>query len=148
MLKAAAPPRSNVLAIADAIAFHEAIGAERKLARLVALRDRWARRLSQNDRVRLWPSLAPRRAGAFATFGIDGIKPADLAAHLWSKYRIFVVAITHPQFEGLRVVAYLVPSANGSKYEGRNVTFWSKGDEATVTWMDRELKCSARRAES
>jgi isopenicillin-N epimerase len=96
-------PAAGVLAIADAIAFHQAIGGERKLARLVALRDRWAKRLSRNDRVRLWTSLAPGRAGAFATVGIDGIKPADLAAHLWSKHRIFVVAITHPQFEGLRV---------------------------------------------
>jgi isopenicillin-N epimerase len=53
--------------------------------------------------VRLWTSLAPGRSGAFATVGIDGIKPADLAAHLWNKHRIFVVAIMHTQFEGLRV---------------------------------------------
>lgn len=32
------------------------------------------------------------------------------------------------------VVAYQAVSASGARYEGRNVTFWTKGDEALVTW--------------
>lgn len=32
------------------------------------------------------------------------------------------------------VVAFQVPSASGARYEGRNVTFRTKGDEARVTW--------------
>jgi len=96
-------PAAPVLAIADAVAFLEAIGAERKFARLVALRDRWAKRLAASDRVRFATSLLPGRAGAFATVAIDGVKSGDLAAHLWAQHRIFVVGITHTQFEGIRV---------------------------------------------
>jgi membrane-bound inhibitor of C-type lysozyme len=33
-----------------------------------------------------------------------------------------------------QVIALLSPSGSGSKYEGRNVTFWEKGGEALVTW--------------
>ncbi len=37
-----------------------------------------------------------------------------------------------------------VPSASGAKYEGRNVEFWSKGTEASVTWLDEKLQCRVR----
>jgi selenocysteine lyase/cysteine desulfurase len=96
-------PAANTLAIAEALAFHAGIGSERKFARLVYLRDRWADRLAKNDRVTIHTSRKPGRGGAFATVGFDGIKAADLSAHLFAKHRIFTVAITHPQFEGLRV---------------------------------------------
>jgi len=42
------------------------------------------------------------------------------------------------------VTVWLVPTGSGSRYEGRNVTFWSKGDEAMVTWLGSDLKCRAR----
>lgn len=42
------------------------------------------------------------------------------------------------------VTAFLVPRGSGSRYEGQNLTFWSKGKEAMVTWMGSDLKCVAR----
>jgi selenocysteine lyase/cysteine desulfurase len=96
-------PAANTLAIAEALAFHNGIGAERKFARLVYLRDRWAERLAAHDRVTLFTNLAPGFAGAFATVGIEGIGSAELAAYLFKKHRIFTVGITHPQFDGLRI---------------------------------------------
>jgi selenocysteine lyase/cysteine desulfurase len=96
-------PAANTLAIAEALAFHAGMGAERKFARLVYLRDRWATRLAGNERVSLHTSLKPGFAGAFATVGIDGIKASDLASHLFTKHRIVTVGIVHAQFEGLRV---------------------------------------------
>jgi len=42
------------------------------------------------------------------------------------------------------VTAWLVPAGSGSKYEGQNVEFWDKGNEAAVTWLDEELKCQAK----
>jgi selenocysteine lyase/cysteine desulfurase len=96
-------PAANTLAIAEALAFHAGIGAERKFARLVYLRDRWATRLSAHDRVTIHTNLKPGFAGAFATVGVEGIKSGDLAAHLFAKHRIFTVGISHPQFDGLRV---------------------------------------------
>jgi selenocysteine lyase/cysteine desulfurase len=96
-------PAANTLPIAEALAFHSGIGSERKFARLVYLRDRWARRLAANDRVTIYTNLKPGFAGAFATVGIEGIKGSELASHLFAKHRIFTVGITHPQFDGLRI---------------------------------------------
>jgi membrane-bound inhibitor of C-type lysozyme len=42
------------------------------------------------------------------------------------------------------VTAWLVPAASGSKYEGPNVEFWTKGKEAQVTWLDEKLKCVSK----
>jgi uncharacterized protein len=40
--------------------------------------------------------------------------------------------------------AWLVPAGSGSKYEGQNLELWARGDEATVTWLDEELKCKVK----
>lgn len=48
------------------------------------------------------------------------------------------------------VTAYLVPAASGAKYEGQNVTFWNKGNDASVSWMNpatgvtEDLQCTVR----
>jgi uncharacterized protein len=48
------------------------------------------------------------------------------------------------------VTAYLVRTASGAKYEGQNVSFWNKGNDATVSWMNpatgvtEELQCKVR----
>jgi uncharacterized protein len=42
------------------------------------------------------------------------------------------------------VVGYLIKTASGAKYEGRNLSFWNKGSEATVKWLAEELACKAR----
>jgi uncharacterized protein len=42
------------------------------------------------------------------------------------------------------VTAWLVPAGSGSKYEGQNVEFWTKGDEATATWLGEELTCTVK----
>lgn len=91
------------LAIAEALAFHSGIGPERKAARLLFLRDRWAQRISKIDNVKLWSSLAPGRSSGVALVEIEGVKPADLQAHLWSKHRIYTIAIEHARFRGIRV---------------------------------------------
>ena len=42
------------------------------------------------------------------------------------------------------VTVWLVPAGSGSKYEGQNLELWTKGDEATMTWLDEELKCQVK----
>jgi len=37
-----------------------------------------------------------------------------------------------------------VRTASGAKYEGQNLWFWNKGNEATVSWRGETLKCQAR----
>jgi len=96
-------PAAPYLAIADAITFHEGIGPERKAARMRYLRDRWAKRLLEHDRVRLHTSLAPGMACGIATFQVEGIGTSSLVDYLWKRHRILTTGISHPDFEGVRV---------------------------------------------
>ncbi|MDZ7269414.1 MAG: aminotransferase class V-fold PLP-dependent enzyme [candidate division KSB1 bacterium] len=96
-------PAANFLAIAEALTFHQGIGAQRKEARLIYLRDRWAKRLLQHERVRLHTSLKPGFAGGLATVQIQGVDSVALTRHLWEQHRIIVVPIKHAEFEGIRV---------------------------------------------
>ncbi len=96
-------PAANYLAIAEALTFHQGIGAERKEARLRHLTRLWADRLLAHDRVRLHTSLKPEFSCAIATVQVEGVDTVKLGQHLWKKHRIIVTPIIHPEFEGLRV---------------------------------------------
>lgn len=99
-------PAANALAIAEALTFHQAIGGARKEARLLYLRDTWARRLLATGRVKMLSSLRPappRVASSIAMIEVDGIDPVKLAAYLWDKHRIYTIGIPHPDVRGLRV---------------------------------------------
>jgi selenocysteine lyase/cysteine desulfurase len=96
-------PIANFLAIAEALALHETIGAKRKLARLRYLRDLFATRLGRNERVCLRTSLSPAHSIGVATLAIEGIDSKALAAHLWDAHQILVAAIVHPDVQGIRV---------------------------------------------
>lgn len=92
-------------AIAVALAFHQAIGVERKVARLRYLRDRWAKPISEaSPRFKVWTPLgddAP--SGAIGLVNIEGIEPGALTAHLLTKKQIVSTPINHPQFGGVRI---------------------------------------------
>lgn len=96
-------PAANYLAIADALAFHEGIGARSKEARMRYLRDYWVARLKEHPRVRLHTSLKPQFSCGIATVQLEGIDSEALAQHLWEKKRILVTPIKHAEFEGIRV---------------------------------------------
>lgn len=97
-------PAANHNAIAVALAFHRAIGAERKIARLRYLRDRWAKRLLQeSDRVRVLTPLDSPYSGAIGLFNVEGIETPKLHAWLFDKHRIVTTPIMHPEFHGLRI---------------------------------------------
>ncbi len=100
-------PVPLVLAIADALTFHDALGAARKLARLRALKARWVEPLARHERVRFQTHIGPdagRGDGTcLANFTIEGIEPAALQRHLWQAHRIYTIAIDHPAVPGLRI---------------------------------------------
>ena len=100
-------PCPNKIAIGDALTFQQGIGSKNKEARLIYLRDRWAKRLLKNDRVKLHTSLKPGKSCAIATVEIKGIETSAVAKELWDKYRIFVVAINHDEFTGCRVTPHV-----------------------------------------
>jgi selenocysteine lyase/cysteine desulfurase len=97
-------PAANHNAISVALAFHNAIGVERKVARLRYLRDRWARRLQrESDRVRMLTPLDSPASAGIGLLHIDGLAPDKLAPWLFEKHKIVATAIMHPEFDGLRV---------------------------------------------
>jgi selenocysteine lyase/cysteine desulfurase len=96
-------PAANHNAIAEALSFHEGIGAERKAARLRYLRDRWATRLARNPRIRLHTSLDPAQSCAIANVQITGVPTGKVVTRLWDRWRIIATPIVHAEFEGVRV---------------------------------------------
>jgi selenocysteine lyase/cysteine desulfurase len=81
-------PAANHNAISAALAFHRAIGSERKIARLRYLRDRWAKRLvAESDRVKVLTPLDSPYAGAIGFFTVAGLDTDKLYGWLIEKNR-------------------------------------------------------------
>jgi isopenicillin-N epimerase len=103
-------PAGAVAAIPDAIAFHEAMGAERKAARLRYLTLRWTTALQSNPRVTMLTNLEEGQSWGLATARIQGVDIRRLERELLDRHRI-VVAAEYTQglpgpvipFDGLRV---------------------------------------------
>ncbi len=104
-------PAAPYLAIAEALTFHQGIGAARKEARMTYLRDYWAKRLIQRDRIRLHTSLTKGFAAGVATVQIEGIEQGALSNWLFNAHRIIVTPINHREFQGIRVTpsVYTLP---------------------------------------
>jgi selenocysteine lyase/cysteine desulfurase len=97
-------PAANHNAISAALAFHRAIGSERKIARLRYLRDRWAKRLvAESDRVKVLTPLDSPHAGAIGFFTVAGMDTDKLYGWLIEKNKIVTTPITHPEFKGIRI---------------------------------------------
>jgi isopenicillin-N epimerase len=103
-------PAATKAAINEAIAFQQAIGIERKAARLRYLTLRWANELKKNPRIKLHSSLEAGQTWGLAVVSIDGVDSNKLVTHLWDKYRIVIVSVGHENektpslsYRGLRV---------------------------------------------
>ncbi|WLI90831.1 aminotransferase class V-fold PLP-dependent enzyme [Massilia sp. R2A-15] len=84
-------PPAPILAVEDALAFHHAIGARNKEARLRYLTQYWLDRVRGLPGVRILTPRASERSCAIAAFAIDGIPAAQVVAHLMARHRIFTV---------------------------------------------------------
>jgi len=97
-------PAANHNAISAALAFHRGIGADRKIARLRYLRDRWAKRLiKESPRVKILTPLDSKYSGAIALISVDGLDFGKLGTWLMTNHRIVNTPISHPEFTGLRI---------------------------------------------
>jgi isopenicillin-N epimerase len=88
-------------AINEALAFHQAIGVERRAARLHYLTMRWAERLKPHPRIQMHSNLD--EAYGLVLVGVQGLKAVDVSRFLWDKYRIIANAITRDDYQGIRV---------------------------------------------
>lgn len=81
-------------ALGEALAFHQAIGAENKAARMRYLTLRWAGALKAHPRVKVLSQLGePAETWGVAAVNIEGIDVRDLANFLRNKYRIIAVPL-------------------------------------------------------
>jgi isopenicillin-N epimerase len=97
-------PAANHNAISLAIAFHRSIGAERKIARLRFLRDRWARQvLASSDRAHMITKIGPAESGAIGVLAIDGMDLGKLGGWLLDKHHIVTTPMVTDEFQGIRI---------------------------------------------
>ena len=90
-------------AIGKAIEFQEMIGAKRKEARLLYLKNYWVNKVKDIPKVRIGTSTQPGFGCAIGLVSIDGKKPAELDSFLLDKFRIHAVGIEWENIRGVRV---------------------------------------------
>jgi len=93
-------PMAVKAGIADALAFHRAIGIERKAARLYYLTMRWATPLRQVPRIQMFSSLKPGETWGMATVGIDGMDASKIYSSLFDNHRIIVAPLAQGAMPG------------------------------------------------
>lgn len=91
-------------AVTDALTFHQALGAERKAARLRFLRERWMRGVEGVKGVRLLTARDPAQACALGAFALEGLGANAVTEALLARHRIHVRPRFVPgEWEGVRV---------------------------------------------
>jgi isopenicillin-N epimerase len=96
-------PAANHNAIGEALAFHQAIGTERKAARLRYLNDRWAKRVDKLPGAKILNSRDVNQAWGLFNVSLEGVDAPKAYDYLWTKYRIITAAIKRDDYQGLRV---------------------------------------------
>jgi selenocysteine lyase/cysteine desulfurase len=96
-------PAATKAAISEALAFHQAVGAERKAQRLRYLTMRWADRVSQMPNVRIHSNLEVGQTWGLACVQVTGVDTRRLNAHMWDRWRIITTPIVRDDYQGLRV---------------------------------------------
>jgi selenocysteine lyase/cysteine desulfurase len=97
-------PASQRNAITEALNFHDSIGGERKAERFRYLRKRWSNPLRDLPGVKILNSEDPEQSCAIGFVSVEGFDAPMLQNYLWSKHRIWTVAIVTPdEYQGLRI---------------------------------------------
>ena len=99
--------------VADALAFHRGIGAERKQERLRYLRRRWSGPLAKVPRVKLRIDDDPSQSCGIGALSIDGMAAPKMTEILEKKYRIHVrTRIIADEFDCIRISPNIYASLN------------------------------------
>ena len=97
-------PAANHNAIAEALAFNETIGIERKAERFRYLHSIWINRLRKYENVKFLVNIDdPNQYCGIVNVHFEGTDPVKVVNHLLDKHKIFTVAIVHDEFKGIRV---------------------------------------------
>jgi selenocysteine lyase/cysteine desulfurase len=96
-------PVATDLTIADSIEFYNQLGPDRKEARLRYLQEYWTSIVRNTKGIIVNTPADPGRACGIANVGVQNLKPAELAATLLNKYKIYTVAIDYANVHGCRI---------------------------------------------
>lgn len=94
-------------AIGVALKFQEAIGNQRKEARLRYLKNYWAEEAARLPKIRLNTSLDPRYSCALAHLGVEGKEAAEVESFLFSRYKIHTSPIKWEALNGVRITPHV-----------------------------------------
>lgn len=97
-------------AIAYAVDFHNAIGSQRKEARLRYLKNYWAEKVKDVPKVKLHTSLKDGFSCAICGFSVEGIPTLASAELLFSKYKIHAVNIEWENIKCVRITPHVYTS--------------------------------------
>lgn len=96
-------PAAPLLALGEALDFHDRLGTDAKAARLEALRQRLGAALCGEPGVRHHGSLDPDRCRAMLTVALDTVDAPALARWLWQEHRVFVTTVDCADLRALRI---------------------------------------------
>lgn len=105
-------PAHTDLAIDAAIDFYNILGAERKEARLRFLQNYWTSKVRNLPNVLLNTPAEAARVCGIANAGIRGMKPADMANKLFSKYKIYTAPVDGNGVHGCRITPNVYTTTN------------------------------------
>ena len=97
------PPVHTYLAVENSIDYYLKIGRERKEERLRYLQLYWSSKVRNMPGVVVNTPAEAERSCGIANVGIKRLKPADLAATLLKKYKVYTVAIDYANVQGCRI---------------------------------------------
>ncbi len=95
------------MAIADALNFNDLVGSKRKEERLRYLRKYWTEKVKNLKNVRILTPEAKSLSCGLGLFSIEGKKPEEISDYLFTKHKIFTVAINWENIHGVRVTPHL-----------------------------------------
>ena len=103
-------PPAPIMAIEDAIAFHNRIDGRNKEARLRFLKEHWVSRARVLPRIELMIPESPERSCGIAAFRVTDMDAQKVAAWLFEEHRIFTVATVVDGVDVVRVTPHLYSS--------------------------------------
>jgi selenocysteine lyase/cysteine desulfurase len=118
-------PPGPVLAIEDAIAFHDSIGSANKEARLRYMKDYWVSRVRSFRRIEMLIPEASERSCGIAAFRVADMDGQAVVNYLMEQHRIFTCA---PVIGGERIVRVTPALHNGPEQLDRLVTALARFD--------------------
>lgn len=94
-------------AISQAVDFHNAIGADRKRARLYYLKNYWVQKVKDHPMITINTPMSPQFSCALCNISIAGIDPVDLNNRLFKDYQIHASPVIWETLKGVRITPHV-----------------------------------------